>query len=58
MWLRLPDDAEEGDVVKGLRERGVLIRAGASLGRAGAMRVTVGAEWENERFLSALRALV
>ena len=58
VWLRLPDDAEEGDVVKGLRERGVLIRAGASLGRAGAMRVTVGAEWENERFLSALRALV
>jgi histidinol-phosphate aminotransferase len=58
VWLRLPDDAEEGDVVKGLRERGVLVRAGASLGRAGALRVTVGAEWENERFLSALSASI
>ena len=56
VWLRLPDDAEEGDVVTGLRERGVLVRAGASLGRAGALRVTVGAEWENERFLARPRA--
>jgi histidinol-phosphate aminotransferase len=58
IWLRLPDDAEESDVVTALRERGVLVRAGASLGRAGGLRVTVGTERENERFVSALGALV
>jgi histidinol-phosphate aminotransferase len=58
IWLRLPDSCDEGDVVKGLAERGVLVRAGASLGRAGALRVTVGTEPENGRFLGALRTLV
>ena len=42
----------------GLRERGVLVRAGASLGARGALRVTVGTEAENERFVAALRELV
>jgi histidinol-phosphate aminotransferase len=41
-------------VVGGLAERGVLVRAGASLGREGALRVTVGTEAENERFVAAL----
>ncbi len=54
IWLRLPEDASEGDVVTGLRERGVLVRAGQSLGRPGALRVTVGTELENERFVQAL----
>jgi histidinol-phosphate aminotransferase len=36
----------------------VLVRSGASLGREGALRVTVGTEDENERFLDALGALV
>ena len=36
----------------------MLVRAGASLGRAGALRVTVGTEAENERFLDALGALL
>jgi histidinol-phosphate aminotransferase len=58
IWLRLPDCDDEGDVVKALRERGVLVRAGASLGRAGRLRVTVGTEAHNERFVSALRQLV
>jgi histidinol-phosphate aminotransferase len=58
IWLRLPDDAAEADVVAGLRERGVLVRAGTSLGAPGALRVTVGTEAENERFVAALAAVV
>ena len=54
IWLHLPDAEREGGVVGGLRERGVLVRAGGSLGRAGALRVTVGTESENARFLRAL----
>ena len=34
-WFDLPDGADEAEVVKGLAERGVLVRAGAALGRAG-----------------------
>ncbi len=58
IWLHLPDEADEGEVVSGLRERGVLVRAGGSLGRAGALRVTVGTEAENDRFVTALGELV
>ncbi len=58
IWLHLPDDADEGEVVSGLRERGVLVRAGNSLGRAGALRVTLGSDAENERFVAALGELV
>jgi histidinol-phosphate/aromatic aminotransferase/cobyric acid decarboxylase-like protein len=45
-------------VVSGLRERGVLVRAGASLGREGALRVTVGTGVENDRFVGALGELL
>jgi histidinol-phosphate aminotransferase len=58
IWLHLPEGIDEGDVVTGLRARDVLVRAGASLGRAGALRVTVGTERENERFLAALGELI
>jgi histidinol-phosphate aminotransferase len=51
-----PADFERG-VLQGLAQRGILVRAGGSLGRAGALRVTVGTEAENERFLDALAAL-
>jgi histidinol-phosphate aminotransferase len=54
IWVRLPEAADEGDVVTALRSRGVIVRAGASLGREGALRVTVGTEAENERFVTAL----
>jgi histidinol-phosphate aminotransferase len=54
----LPEGVEEAEIVAGLRERGVLVRAGASLGRTGALRVTVGTEAENGRFLSALAELI
>jgi histidinol-phosphate aminotransferase len=60
LWvhLRSDDPAEEAAVVDGLRERGVLVRAGASLGGSGRLRVTVGTDEENERFLAALAELV
>jgi histidinol-phosphate aminotransferase len=61
IWTRLPglaqpEDApdQEAATVEGLKERGVLVRAGSSLGRAGALRVTVGSEEENQRFIDAL----
>jgi histidinol-phosphate aminotransferase len=58
IWLHLPDEAVEEDVVRGLAERRVLVRAGGSLGREGALRVTVGNERENERFVAALAELL
>ncbi len=58
IWVRLDEDADEAAVIGGLGERGVLVRAGASLGRERAMRVTVGTEAENEKFLAALADLV
>ena len=42
----------------GLAERGMIVRAGTALGRAGFMRVTFGAPRENERFLAALDELL
>jgi histidinol-phosphate aminotransferase len=58
VWLDLPDAESEPDVVRGLAERGVLVRAGTALGREGALRVTVGTDAENERFLDALGTLI
>ncbi len=58
IWVRLPEETEESGVLDGLRERGVLVRAGKSLGRAGALRVTVGLPDENARFTAALGELL
>ena len=58
VWFDLGDGREEAEIMQGLAERGVLVRAGASLGREGALRVTVGTQAENERFLEALGALL
>jgi histidinol-phosphate aminotransferase len=58
VWTQLPEDAVEAEVVRGLAERGVLVRAGAALGREGALRVTCGAPDENDRFLTALAEIV
>jgi histidinol-phosphate aminotransferase len=58
IWLRLPDDAVEADVVADLQARAVLVRAGTSLGRERALRVTVGTDLENERFVAALGAIL
>jgi histidinol-phosphate aminotransferase len=58
VWFQLPEGIEEVSVVNGLAERGVFVRAGKALGRDGALRVTVGTESENRRFLDALRELL
>jgi len=49
------DGSEE--ILDGLAERKVLIRAGGSLGREGWARTTIGTPAENRRFLAALRAV-
>jgi histidinol-phosphate aminotransferase len=58
-WFDLPDGPEsEAAIVDGLAQRGVLVRAGAALGRAGALRVTYGTPQQNARFLAELRDLL
>ncbi len=44
----------ESETMRGLLERGVLVRAGGALGRPGWLRVTYGTGEENTRFLDAL----
>ena len=58
VWFDLGEGREEPEIVRGLAQRGVLVRAGAALGREGALRVTVGTQAENQRFLEALGALL
>jgi histidinol-phosphate aminotransferase len=58
VWFDLGEDRVEAEVMQGLAQRGVLVRAGTSLGREGALRVTVGTQAENERFLESLGALL
>ena len=40
--------------MRGLGERGVIVRGGAALGADGHLRVTYGTRAENDRFLAAL----
>jgi histidinol-phosphate aminotransferase len=63
-WFDLPVPADEepadveAAVVRGLAERGVIVRAGGALGRAGALRVTYGTPALDQRFVAALRDLI
>ncbi len=57
-WFALGEGRDEQAVVEGLRERGVLVRAGTALGGEGALRVTYGTPNENELFLQALAELL
>ena len=58
VWFDLPEGVDERETVRALADAGVLVRAGGALGRAGALRVTVGTEAENGRFVAALGALL
>src|SRR3954468_15106763 len=64
VWFDLPlrrgdrPEEREKEIVRGLADRLVLVRAGTSLGRPGALRVTVGTAAENQRFLEALGSLL
>ena len=52
-WVSV-GERDEDEVVNGLAERGVIVRAGKALGQEGWMRVTYGTRPENDRFLAAL----
>jgi histidinol-phosphate aminotransferase len=52
-WISL-GDRDEAAVMRGLGERGVIVRGGAALGAEGHLRVTYGTRHENDRFLTAL----
>src|SRR4051794_719213 len=56
VWFDVGEN--EPEIVKELSQRGVLVRAGGALGRAGALRVTVGTQAESERLLEALGTLL
>jgi histidinol-phosphate aminotransferase len=53
-WFHLGEGRDEQEVIQGLADRGLLVRAGTALGGEGALRVTYGTPAENERFLQAL----
>jgi histidinol-phosphate aminotransferase len=58
-WLHLGEDRDEEQVLRGLAERGVLVRGGGALGSTTpALRVTYGLPEENRRFLDALAELL
>jgi histidinol-phosphate aminotransferase len=52
-WVPL-GERDEREVIRGLGERGVVVRGGEGLGDPGHLRVTYGTRAENERFLAAL----
>jgi histidinol-phosphate aminotransferase len=56
-WVSL-GDRDEDEVVQGLADRGVIVRAGKALGEEGRLRVTYGTRRENDRFLAALDEVV
>ncbi len=53
-WFSLGAERDEQVVMRGLQERGVLVRGGTALGGPGSLRVTYGTPQENARFLEAL----
>ncbi len=54
-WFHLGEEYDEQAVMRGLDERGVLVRGGSALGsETPALRVTYGLPEENRRFLEAL----
>jgi histidinol-phosphate aminotransferase len=57
-WIDL-HERDEAQIMRGLEDRGVLVRGGAALGsQTPALRVTYGTPQENERFLAALREVL
>jgi histidinol-phosphate aminotransferase len=54
-WIPLGEGRDEAEIMRGLEQRGVLVRSGEALGsREPALRVTFGLPEENDRFLEAL----
>lgn len=58
-WIPLGTERDEQEIMKGLLDRGILVRGGSALGSATpALRVTYGLPEENRRFLDALAELL
>jgi histidinol-phosphate aminotransferase len=58
-WFGLGEERDEAEIMRGLTERGILVRGGSALGSpVPALRVTYGLPQENERFLDALAQLL
>ncbi|HEY1774649.1 MAG TPA: histidinol-phosphate transaminase [Solirubrobacteraceae bacterium] len=57
-WFDLGEGRDEAEIVAGLANQGVLVRAGGALGKDGALRVSFGTPSENDRFLAALANLL
>jgi histidinol-phosphate aminotransferase len=58
-WVHLGEERDERQIMSGLAERGVLVRAGSALGSSTpALRVTYGLPEENRRFFDALAELL
>jgi histidinol-phosphate aminotransferase len=58
-WFELGEDRDEEAILRGLAERGVLVRGGGALGSpVPALRVTYGLPEENTRFIDALAELL
>jgi histidinol-phosphate aminotransferase len=57
VWVGL-GDRDEGPIVDGLAQRGVIVRSGRALGSEGHLRVTLGTRTQNGRFLAALDELI
>jgi histidinol-phosphate aminotransferase len=63
-WFALPLDPggeaaeREAQVLRGLAERGVLVRGGGALGKPGCLRVTYGTPEESMIFLKALQEVL
>ncbi len=62
-WIDLSADrrsaGDEAEIMRGLEDRGVLVRGGGALGSdTPALRVTYGTPQENARFLAALREVL
>jgi histidinol-phosphate aminotransferase len=58
VWVALGDGVDEAEIVQGLARRGVLVRAGGSLGAPGHLRISVGTVADNARLLEELGGLL
>ena len=57
-WVGVGEARDEAEIVAGLAQRGVIVRAGSALGEEGRLRVTYGTRAENDRFLTALDEVI
>ncbi len=58
-WIHLGEERDEAEAMRGLAERGVIVRAGSDLGAEDpVLRVSCGLPQENARFIDALAGVL